>query len=174
MAKRNHNNSQTKTSLANDIWSACDILRRDNNCGGIMEYIEHLAWLLFLKFLDDQEVEWETQAQIDKRTYHRILEGKFRWNDWARKDWPADDLIRFVNGDLIPYLRNLQGDPMRDTIRGVFTDRNVIVCASGYNLKDVLLILDKIDFHNKNDVFTVSQVYEDLLKRLGNENRMAG
>ena len=174
MAKRNHNNSQTKTSLANDIWSACDILRRDNNCGGIMEYIEHLAWLLFLKFLDDQEVEWETQAQIDKRTYHRILEGKFRWNDWARKDWPADDLIRFVNGELIPYLRNLQGDPIRDTIRGVFTDRNVIVCASGYNLKDVLLILDKIDFHNKNDVFTVSQVYEDLLKRLGNENRMAG
>jgi type I restriction enzyme M protein len=174
MAKRSHNNSQTKTSLANDIWSACDILRRDNNCGGIMEYIEHLAWLLFLKFLDDQEDEWKTQAQIDKRTYHRILEDKFRWNDWAQKDWPADDLIRFVNGDLIPYLRNLQGDPMRDTIRGVFTDRNVIVCASGYNLKDVLLILDKIDFHNKDDVFTVSQVYEDLLKRLGNENRMAG
>jgi len=174
MAKRNHNNSQTKTSLANDIWSACDILRRDNNCGGIMEYIEHLAWLLFLKFLDDQEVEWETQAKINKRTYHRILEDKFRWNDWARKDWPADNLIRFVNGELIPYLRNLQGDPMRDTIRGVFTDRNVILCASGYNLKDVLLILDKIDFHNKDDVFTVSQVYEDLLKRLGNENRMAG
>lgn len=37
--------NQTRESLANDSWRACDILRRDNNCGGGMEYIEHLAWL---------------------------------------------------------------------------------------------------------------------------------
>ena len=28
--------AQTRESLANEIWRACDILRRDNNCGGIM------------------------------------------------------------------------------------------------------------------------------------------
>jgi len=53
--------NQTKESLANEIKKACDILRRDDNCGGIMEYIEHLSWLLFLKFLDAQEEEWEAQ-----------------------------------------------------------------------------------------------------------------
>lgn len=174
MAKRATENSQTKTNLANDIWSACDILRRDNNCGGIMEYVEHLAWLLFLRFLDSQEEEWETQAKMNREKYHRILEGKFRWREWAKKDWPAEDLIRFVHGELIPYLQNLGGDPVRETIRGVFTERNVIVCASGYNLKDVLNTIDQIDFKNHDDVFTVSQVYEDLLKKLGNENRMAG
>lgn len=174
MGQRNSDLSQTKSDLANQIWSACDILRRDNNCGGIMEYVEHLAWLLFLKFLDDQEEEWETQAKINNREYQWILGGKFRWKEWAPKDWPADDLIRFVNGELIPYLRNLQGDPVRDTIRGVFSERNVIVCASGYNLKDVLKIIDEVNFHNRDDVFTVSQVYEELLKRLGSENRMAG
>jgi type I restriction enzyme M protein len=174
MAGRNAELSQTKTTLGNDIWSACDILRRDNNCGGIMEYVEHLAWLLFLKFLDSQEEEWETQAKINKEKYHRILDGPYRWREWAKKDWPAEELLRFVNGDLIPHLQNLQGDPVRDTIRGVFSDRNVIVCASGYNLKDVIQILDRIDFNNHDDVFTVSQVYEDLLRRLGNENRMAG
>ncbi|MBM4305224.1 MAG: SAM-dependent DNA methyltransferase [Deltaproteobacteria bacterium] len=174
MTRSNSENHQTKTDLANGIWHACDILRRDNNCGGIMEYVEHLAWLLFLKFLDDQEDEWETQARINKREYYRILKGKFRWREWAKKDWPAEDLIRFVNGDLIPHLVNLQGDPVRDTIRGVFSERNVIVCASGYNLKDVLQIIDKINFHNRDDVFTASQVYEDLLRRLGSENRMAG
>jgi len=47
--------NQTRESLAADIWRACDILRRDNNCGGVMEYVEHLAWLLFLRFLDAQE-----------------------------------------------------------------------------------------------------------------------
>lgn len=28
------NNGQTRQSLSDDIWRACDILRRDNNCGG--------------------------------------------------------------------------------------------------------------------------------------------
>jgi hypothetical protein len=29
--------SKSCHSLVNDIWRACDILRSDNNCGGIME-----------------------------------------------------------------------------------------------------------------------------------------
>jgi type I restriction enzyme M protein len=56
----------------------------------------------------------------------------------------------------------------------VFAERNVIVCASGYNLKEVLTIIDGIDFHSQDDIFTVSQVYEELLRRLGSENRLAG
>jgi len=166
--------NQTKESLANEIKKACDILRRDDNCGGIMEYIEHLSWLLFLKFLDAQEEEWEAQHRIAGKTYQRILDGDLRWSYWARKDWPADDLLSFVHGRLIPYLQNLGGDPLRDTIRGVFTERNVIVCASGYNLKDVVQIIDKVDFHNQDDIFTISHVYEDLLARMGSENRDAG
>jgi type I restriction enzyme M protein len=49
------NNHQTRETLESDLWRACDILRRDNNFGGVMEYVEHLAWLLFLRFLDAQE-----------------------------------------------------------------------------------------------------------------------
>jgi type I restriction enzyme M protein len=30
-------NGQTREILANDMWQACKILRRDNNCGGVME-----------------------------------------------------------------------------------------------------------------------------------------
>ena len=168
------NGPQTRETLANEIWRACDILRRDNNCGGIMEYTEHLSWLLFLRFLDAQEDEWEVQAQLAGRSYIRILERDLRWNEWATKDWPADQLIEFVHGRLIPYLQSLGGDPLRETIRSVFAERNVIVCASGYNLKEVLQIINGIDFHSQDDIFTVAQVYEELLRRLGSENRMAG
>jgi type I restriction enzyme M protein len=168
------NGPQTKETLANEIWRACDILRRDNNCGGVMEYIEHLSWLLFLRFLDAQEEEWETQAEIECKPYQSIIDEPYRWRDWATKDWPADDLLAFVHGKLIPYLQGLGGNPMRDTIRGVFAERNVIICASGYNLKDVLDIINGINFHSQDDVFTVSQVYEELLRRLGSENRLAG
>ena len=165
---------QTRETLANEIWRACDILRRDNNCSGIMEYIEHLAWLLFLRFLDAQEEEWEAQAELEGRKYEPIIEPPYRWRDWAVKDLPADELLSFIHGKLIPYLQNLGGDPLRETIRSVFAERNVIVCASGYNLKDVLQIINSIDFHSQDDIFTVSQVYEELLRHLGNENRMAG
>ncbi len=168
------NRPQTRETLANEIWRACDILRRDNNCGGIMEYVEHLSWLLFLRFLDAQEEEWETQAAIAGRPYQRIIEPPYRWRDWAARDWPADDLLAFVHGKLIPYLQALGGDPLRETIRNVFAERNVIVCASGYNLKDVITIINNTDFHSQDDIFTVSQVYEELLRRLGSENRLAG
>ena len=168
------NGPQTRESLANEIWRACDILRRDNNCGGVMEYVEHLAWLLFLRFLDAQEEEWEAQAKLAGRPYTRILDGDLLWSAWATQDWPADRLLEFVHGRLIPYLQSLGGDPLRETIRSVFAERNVIVCASGYNLKDVLNIINGIDFHSQDDIFTVSQVYEELLRRLGSENRMAG
>jgi len=171
------NSVQTRESLANDIWRACDILRRDNNCGGIMEYVEHLAWLLFLRFLDAQETIWAQEAEIDGRPYTRILDGPLRWEYWGKRGlhkWEADELLTFIHGTLLPGLRALSGDPFRDTIRSIFSERTVIVAASGYNLKDVLEIINRIDFTSQDDIFTVSQVYEDLLRRLGNENRMAG
>ena len=129
---------KTRESLSNDIWRACDILRRDNNCGGIMEYVEHLAWLLFLRFLDAQEEIWAAEAALSGRLYERILNGDLRWSTWARKDWKADELLPFVHGRLIPYLAKLSGSPVRDTIASIFSERNVVVCASPYNLRDVL------------------------------------
>jgi len=167
-------NPNTRETLANDIKHACDILRRDNNCGGVMEYVEHLSWLLFLRFLDAQEEEWATHAQLRGETYEPLLDDEFRWSAWAAKDWEADDLIGFIHGKLIPHLQALGGDPLRETISGVFSDRNVVVCASGYNLKDVIGVVNEIDFHSQDDIFTVGQVYEDLLKRLGSENKLAG
>ena len=97
----------TKGQLENDIWRACDILRRDNNCGGVMEYVEHLAWLLFLKFLDDQEQIFETEAALEGRSYERIIDGSYQWSHWVPKalglpdhkgrrrspEWSADELL---------------------------------------------------------------------------------
>lgn len=167
-------NPQTRESLANDIWRACDILRRDNNCGGVMEYVEHLAWLLFLRFLDAQEEIWAQEAELNGQTYTRILDGQLRWAYWGTRDWDADELIKFIHGTLLPGLQGLSGNSFRATIRSIFSERTVIVAASGYNLKDVLDIINEIDFSSQDDIFTVSQVYEDLLRKLGNENRMAG
>ncbi|HCI80935.1 MAG TPA: restriction endonuclease subunit M, partial [Ktedonobacter sp.] len=180
----------SREQLANDIWRACDIMRRDNNCGGIMDYIEHLAWVLFLKFLDDQETIFQAEAAIVGREYIPTIDEPYRWSVWLPKalgetvwlngrrgapEWSGDDLMRFIRGELLPYLSKLSGSSERDVIASIFSnDRNIIVCASPYNLKDVFEIVDKVDFKNPDDIYTVSHVYEGLLQKLGNENKMAG
>jgi type I restriction enzyme M protein len=59
-------------------------------------------------------------------------------------------------------------------IAGIFGGRTVILCDSVYNLKDVLEIVDQINFSSSDDIYTVSHTYENLLQRLGSENKMAG
>jgi len=179
----------SREQLTNDIWRACDILRRDNNCGGVMEYVEHLSWLLFLKFLDGQEDAFEQEAKSANRKYTRVISRQYRWSNWVTKAlgkkggkkgrrnstaWDDHQLMEFVRGELIPHLASLSGSPEREVIAGIFRDRNVIICDSPENLKDVLTIVDQIDFTNPDDIYTVSHIYEDLLKRLGSENKMAG
>jgi type I restriction enzyme M protein len=50
----------------------------------------------------------------------------------------------------------------------------VPVCASDYNLKEVISIINEIDFEREDDFFTITRFYEDLLARLGQENQIAG
>jgi type I restriction enzyme M protein len=54
----------TNETLRTDMWRACDTLcvRRDNNVGGVIQYTEHLAWLLFLRFLDLEEKKRSDKA----------------------------------------------------------------------------------------------------------------
>lgn len=179
---------QTNETLRSDIWRACDILRRDNNVGGVVQYTEHLAWLLFLKFLDEEEKERVAQAALgESEHYEPVLQGDLAWDAWAGPaklgTWKVEDLIQFVRGRLLPGLSTLTGSPLARTVARIFSDesvgdqnvvRNVPVCASGYNLKDVLTIINSIRFDSDDDIFTISQVYEDLLERMGAENRIAG
>ncbi len=45
---------------------------------------------------------------------------------------------------------------------------------SPHNLKDVINLIDEIDFHDQVDTQVVSQIYDDLLARLGTEGGIAG
>ena len=173
---------QTNETLRKDMWRACDILRRDNNVGGVMEYTEHLAWLLFLKFLDEEE-----KKSFLSIKYKPVIPTYLAWDQWAGTKavhkWEADELIQFVRGRLLPGLAALNGSRLADTIARIFSDesvghlnvvRNLPVCASGHNLKEVLLIINSMRFDSDDDIYTISKVYEDLLERMGNENRSAG
>jgi len=164
----------TKEELANEVWRACDIMRRDDGTSGIMEYVEQLSWLLFLKVFEAIEDRYETQALMGGNSYVRILNGGYRWSAWAKKDWTGKEIVKFVNDKLFPFLRGLSGSLEKEIIGQIFTEIPGNRMKSPYNLKDVIEIINQVDFQNADDIYTVSHVYEELLRRLGSENRMAG
>jgi type I restriction enzyme M protein len=163
-----------RRDLANDVWRACDIMRRDDGTTGVLEYMEQLSWLIFLKVFEDIENRLEDEAKFSGREYQPIIEPKYRWSSWARKDWRGDELIRFIDDDLFPYLRSLRGTPEKEKISMIFNEIAGNRMKSPYNLKDVISLIDGIDFNDAEDSHVLSQVYEDLLLRLGKEGGIAG
>ena len=169
-----------RKDLANDIWRACDIMRRDGGTSGVLEYMEQLSWLIFLKVFEDVEKRFEAEAEFASKSYQPIIEPKYRWSSWARKDWRSGKsgekhpLIKFIDDGLFPYLRKLSGTPERERIATIFREISGNRMKSAYNLRDVIAIIDKIDFNDVDDSHVISQVYEELLLKLGKEHGIAG
>jgi len=169
-----------RKDLANDIWRACDIMRRDDGTSGVLEYMEQLSWLIFLKVFEDVEKRFEAEAKFAEKPYQPIIDPKHRWSSWARKDWRSGKLgekhplIKFIDEELFPYLRSLSGSPERERIATIFREITGNRMKSAYNLRDVIALIDEIDFNDVEDSHVVSQLYEELLLKLGKEHGIAG
>lgn len=166
-----------------------DILRRDDGISGAMMYTEQISWILFLKFLNDLEESKNEDAELDGETYQYILDEKYRWNVWATpKDTngkidvinskSGEDLLDFVNKDLFPYLKGFKN--LSEDVKSVkykigaifeFLDNRI---ANGHTLREVLDIIDEMDFHNQSDLFQLSLIYEKLLKDMGSDGGNSG
>ena len=181
-----------RKDLANKIWNACDIMRRDDGTTGIIEYTEQLSWMIFLKVFQDVEKRFEDEARFTGNSYNPIIEVGYRWSAWAGKDdkdlekyFSEDELkgikarkehilVAFIDDKLFPYLKSLRGTPEKEKIAAIFQELRGNRMKSPYNLKDVIVLLDNIDFNNFEDSHVLSQVYEELLLRLGREGGVAG
>jgi len=155
-----------------DLWRAANIMRRDDGTGGINEYIEQISWMFFLKVFEDLEKRFQSRAKLEDKKYQRIIPEKYSWSEWTKKD--SKKIISFIDNELFPYLVSLSGTPEKDTISLIFTEiqRNKMQIAA--NLKDVIDILNQIDFNKERDSHLLSQFYEELLVKLGKESGIAG
>jgi type I restriction enzyme M protein len=152
----------TRTELEALIKKASDRMRADDNTKLVTKYIEHLSWLLFLKVHEAMEDE---RLALDSN-YTRIITGKYRWSEWTTSNWRGDELIAFINDELFPHLRGLNSTAAGRLVATIFAGVTTVM-KSGVGLKEVVGIVQKIDFHAPDDVHTFSVVYEALLARLG-------
>jgi type I restriction enzyme M protein len=156
-----------KSRLASMIKTARDIMRKDAGLTGELGRIPQFAWLLFLKAFDDLE----QRREVTERNYRPTIEPPYRWRDWAAD--PIDgqtgqDLIDFVNGDLLPYLRELSGtreDDPRDVLASVFKE-TFNRMLSGYLLRDVVDLIHSINFNSSDDIHTMAHMYESMLREM--------
>src|SRR5947208_11788273 len=182
--KKNTNNQPPTTaqSLGSLIKSARDIMRKDKGLNGDLDRLPMLTWIMFLKFLDDLELQRETEAELSSKKFERALDPPYRWRDWATKPEgiTGDELISFVNNEeavlpdgsrgpgLFAYLRSLtgrNGGDRRDVIATVFKG-TINRMINGYLLRDVINKVSGIHFGSSEELHTLGALYESMLREM--------
>jgi type I restriction enzyme M protein len=166
-----------------------DILHKDAGCGSELDYVEQTSWILFLKYLDDLEKDKETAALLTGKIYTPIIDTEYQWTVWAapkgkdgkldhHKALTGDDLADFVNIKLFPYLKKFKvGAESADTIEykigEIFNElKNRI--QSGYNLREVINLIDELRFRTHAEKHEMSHLYESKIQNMGNAGRNGG
>jgi len=158
------------------------LLWKDDGCNNEVDYMSQFSWILFLKYLEDFEEDSKTRASLDGKKYTPILDDKYKWSSWGRNEGKDslidDDLILFVSGELFPYLRNFK-TISEDTKSfqyklGQIFDQIKFLVESGNVLRDVLDVVDEIEFFKSSESDELSDLYEESIKKMGNSGTSAG
>lgn len=151
-----------------------NIMRQDAGVNGDAQRIEQMTWMFFLKVYDTQEETWEDKAYLEDKTYTSIIPDELRWRNWAvdKKDGEAltgDALLSLVNDRLFPTLKNIE--VTRDTprskaiVKDVFEDINQYM-KNGTLLRQVINVINEIEFDDAQDRHLFGDIYEGILKDL--------
>ena len=185
----------TQQSVDQAVKSICDIMRR-GNCAGAMQYVPELTWILFLRILDEKEHREEQEAEALRVRFRSSLEAPFRWRDWAAppetlpegqtnkrvelQNSPQNAFFNFVNTELLPHLKDLKNrpdaSPRQKVISEIMTGVERVRIDTERNFLDVLDKVDELTTEavDPTHVFTLSQVYEGLLLKMGEKGNDGG
>jgi type I restriction enzyme M protein len=148
-----------------------NIMRQDAGINGDAQRIEQMVWMFFLKVYDAQEEVWECTKD---KGYSSIIPEELRWRNWAidKSDGKAltgDELLQFVNNELFPKLKALQinqSTPIgQAVVQEVFSDLNQYM-KNGTCLRQIINIINEVDFSDAEDRHTFGDIYEGILKEL--------
>ena len=166
-----------------------DILRKDAGASSELDYTEQTSWLLFLKYLDDLEKDKAMEAELEGKEYSYILAEPYRWERWAapkngdgkidhKITLTGDDLKEFVDLKLFPYLKGFTQratgpNTIEYKIGEIFGEiKNKL--QSGYNLREVIEIIDELRFRSQTEKHELSHLYEAKIRNMGNAGRNGG
>lgn len=167
-----------------------DVLWKDAGADSELDYIGQTSWILFLRYLDELEKDKADEAALQGQEYVFILDEKYRWPNWAMpknekgeldhhvvKTGP--DLVQFVDHELFPYLAGFKlkavdnPQSIEYKIGEIFSElKNKI--QSGYNLREIVELIDELKFRSQTEKHELSHLYESKIKNMGNAGRNGG
>ena len=145
-------------------------MRNDSGVNGDAQRIEQIVWLLFLKVYDAKEELWEFHDD----DFQSIIPEEYRWRNWAvdEKDGEArtgETLLAFVNEELFPALKSLEVDEhtsvSQSIVKFAFED-SYNYMKDGVLLRQVVNVIDEVDFTDHKERHDFNDIYEQILKDL--------
>lgn len=145
-----------------------DITRNDAGINGDAQRIEQMSWLLFLKIYDSRELVWE----LEEEDYESIIPEELKWRNWAHAEkgeqvLTGDELLDFVNNKLFKELKELEVTPnmsiRKAIVKSAFEDANNYM-KNGVLLRQVINVIDEVDFNSPEDRHSFNDIYEKILK----------
>jgi type I restriction enzyme M protein len=166
------------------------------------QYVPEITWMLFLRILDEQQYQEAEQAEAVGAPFTYSLQSPYRWHDWAApysdnilltrdglaqgwkrkelQDGAMDGFYHFVNGELLPYLKTLHtqlnATPRQKVISQILASIDRTRIDTERNLLDILDLVHEISQNSVDDthIYTLSQVYEGLLLKMGEKGNDGG
>lgn len=147
-------------------------MRKDPGVDGDAQRISQLVWMLFLKIYDaKEEEEWE----VFEDEYVSIIPEGLKWRDWARPNkstgqaMTGEELVTFINAALFPTLKELEIDEKTEEraalVKYVFEDAYNYM-KNGTLIRQVIDVIDRIDFGSYEERHAFNDIYETILKDL--------
>jgi type I restriction enzyme M protein len=188
IARANGKRLASPQSVNSAVKAICDIMRR-SNCAGALQYVPELTWILFLRILDEHEAKEAEHAEALGVEFRPSLAAPYRWRDWAAPGGPKrveleagalGALFAFVNGELLPHLKGLErlagATPKQKVISEIMSGVERTRIDTEKNFLDVVDKVHEISSEavDPTHVFTLSQVYEGLLLKMGEKGNDGG
>lgn len=153
------------SNITTNIKGIRDIMRKDTGVDGDAQRISQMVWMLFMKIFADKEEEWA--ITIDN--YESPIPENLKWQNWAADDegLTGDSLMEFIDNELFPALKDLDISisPQAHIIRSVFDDTYNYM-KNGTLFRQVINVINQIDFNNTTERHLFNDIYETILKEL--------
>lgn len=157
-------------AVSNLVKRIQDIMRNDAGVDGDAQRISQMTWMFFLKVYDAKEEEWE----FFDENYKSLIPEELKWRNWANDDKSnnvitGEKLLDLVNNKVFPTLKNLdinEDTPLKQRIvRYVFEDAQNYM-KDGVLLRQVINVINEIDFSEYKERHEFGEIYETILKSL--------
>lgn len=139
---------------------------KDPGVSGDAQRIEQLGWMIFLKILDDNDKDLE----LLHNKYKSPIPKNLQWRSWAANDEgiTGDEMKLFVDGELIPSLKNLDISSKNKRavmVREIFEGTNNYM-KNGTLIRQVINKINEVDFTTSSDRHLFGDIYETILRDL--------